>query len=88
MVGIRNVEFSAKKLVLGLDKSASLVYNISMRNTTKDNKMSKVYKIITSVKLDPKSKAYKKAIAKSKGMLTGSPDIYQTTGKFVDKISK
>ena len=56
-----------------------------MRNTTKDNKMSKVYKIITSVKLDPNSKAYKKAIAKSKGMLTGSPDIYQTTGKFVDK---
>ena len=49
--------------------------------------MNKVYQIITSVKLDPASKAYKKAIAKSKGMLTGSPDIYQTTGKFVDKIA-
>jgi hypothetical protein len=48
--------------------------------------MNKVYQIITSVKLDPASKAYKKAIAKSQGMLTGSPDIYQTTGKFVDKI--
>ena len=47
--------------------------------------MNKVYQIITSVKLDPNSKAYKKAIAKSKGMLTGSPDIYQTTGKFVVK---
>jgi hypothetical protein len=47
--------------------------------------MKKVFQIITSVKLDPKSNAYKKAIAKSKGMLTGSPDIYQTTGKFVDK---
>ena len=47
--------------------------------------MNKVYQIITSVKLDPASKAYKKAIAKSRGMLTGSPDIYQTTGKFVDK---
>ena len=48
--------------------------------------MNKVYKIITSVKLSPTSKAYKKAIAKSKGMLTGSPDIYQTTGKFVKKV--
>jgi hypothetical protein len=47
--------------------------------------MNKVYQIITSVKLDPTSKAYKKAIAKSQGMLTGSPDIYQTTGKFVVK---
>ena len=47
--------------------------------------MKKVFQIITSVKLDPKSKAYKKAIAKSQGMLTGSPDIYQTTGKFVIK---
>ena len=53
----------------------------------KDNRMNNVYKIMTSVKLDPNSKAYKKAIAKSKGMLTGSPDIYQTTGKFVDKIA-
>ena len=51
----------------------------------KVRKMNKVYQIITSVKLDPNSKAYKKAIAKSKGMLTGSPDIYQTTGKFVVK---
>ena len=49
----------------------------------RENKMSKVYQIMPSVKLDPKSKAYKKAIAK--GMFTGSPDIYQTTGKFVDK---
>jgi len=51
------------------------------------NKTNKVYQIITSVKLSPNSKAYKKAIAKSQGMLTGSPDIYQTTGKFVDKIA-
>ena len=47
--------------------------------------MNKVYQTMTGVKLDPKSKAYKKAIAKSQGMLTGNPDIYQTTGKFVDK---
>jgi hypothetical protein len=45
----------------------------------------KVYQIMTSVKLDSNSKAYKKAIAKSQGMLTGSPDIYACTGKFVDK---
>ena len=52
-----------------------------------DKKMNKVYQIITSIKLAPTSKAYKKAIAKSQGMLTGNPDIYQTTGKFVDKKS-
>jgi len=45
----------------------------------------RTYGIVTSVKLDPKSKAYKKAIAKSQGMLTGNPDIYQTTGKWFDK---
>ena len=31
---------------------------------------------IKSVKLDPNSKAYKKTIANSKGVLNGSPDIY------------
>jgi len=29
------------------------------------------------VKLSPNSKAFKKAIAKSKGVLNGSPDIWQ-----------
>ena len=43
MVDVRNPKVFAKKLVLGLDKSASLVYNISMKNkttSTKENKMS------------------------------------------------
>jgi len=80
MVDVRNIAFSAKKLVLGVDNTTNLWYNIIMKNKT-----NKVYQIITSVKLSPNSKAYKKAIAKSKGMLTGTPDIYQTTGKFVDK---
>ena len=34
---------------------------------------------ISSVKLNPNSKAYKKVIANSKGVLNGSPDIYQNT---------
>jgi len=37
-----------------------------------------------SVKLDPNSKAYKKTIAQSQGMLTGNPDIYQTTTKLMN----
>ena len=49
---------------------------------------TRTYVTVKSVKLDPNSKAYKKAIARSKGMLTGNPDIYQTTGKFVDKKAK
>ena len=39
---------------------------------------------IKSVKLDPNSKAYKKVIADSKGVLTGSPDIYQDTTKIMN----
>ena len=39
---------------------------------------------ISSVKLDPNSKAYKKAIAQSQGMLTGNPDIYQDTTKLMN----
>jgi hypothetical protein len=39
---------------------------------------------INSVKLDPNSKAYKKAIARSKGVLNGSPDIYQDTTKLMN----
>ena len=39
---------------------------------------------IKSVKLDPNSKAYKKAIADSKGVLNGSPDIYQDTTKIMN----
>ena len=39
---------------------------------------------IKSVKLDPNSKAYKKAIARSKGVLNGSPDIYQDTTKLMN----
>ena len=39
---------------------------------------------IKSVKLDPNSKAYKKTIADSQGMLTGNPDIYQTTTKLMN----
>ena len=81
MVGIRNPKVFAKKLVLGLDKTINLWYNNIMKNNTK-----KVYATITRIKLDPKSKAYKKAIAKSQGMLTGNPDIYQVTGKFIDKV--
>jgi hypothetical protein len=47
--------------------------------------MRKVYQAMNHVKLDPKSKAYKKAIAKSQGMLTGKPVIYQVTTKLVSK---
>ncbi|MAF24520.1 hypothetical protein CL634_02950 [bacterium] len=39
---------------------------------------------IKSVKLDPNSKAFKKVIADSKGVLNGSPDIWQTTTKLMD----
>ena len=39
---------------------------------------------IKSVKLDPNSKAYKKAIANSKGVLNGNPDIYQNTSKLMN----
>ena len=39
---------------------------------------------IKSVKLDPNSKAYKKVIADSKGVLNGSPDIYQDTTKIMN----
>jgi len=39
---------------------------------------------IKSVKLDPNSKAYKKAIANSKGVLNGNPDIYQNTTKLMN----
>jgi hypothetical protein len=39
---------------------------------------------IKSVKLDPNSKAYKKAIARSKGVLNGNPDIYQQTNKLMN----
>jgi len=39
---------------------------------------------IKSVKLDPNSKAYKKAIANSKGVLNGNPDIYQDTTKVMN----
>jgi len=39
---------------------------------------------IKSVKLDPNSKAYKKTIADSKGVLNGNPDIYQTTTKLMN----
>jgi len=51
-----------------------------MKNTTK-----KTYTITHLRKLSPDSKAYKKAIARSKGMLTGNPDIYQATGKMMLK---
>ena len=44
---------------------------------------------ISSVKLDPNSKAYKKAIANSKGVLNGNPDIYQNTSKLMNtKLAK
>ena len=39
---------------------------------------------IKSVKLDPNSKAYKKVIANSKGVLNGNPDIYQNTTKLMN----
>ena len=39
---------------------------------------------IKSVKLDPNSKAYKKVIADSNGVLNGSPDIYQDTTKIMN----
>ena len=40
--------------------------------------------ILNTVKLDPNSKAYKKTIANSQGMLTGNPDIYQDTTKLMN----
>ena len=44
---------------------------------------------IKSVKLDPNSKAYKKVIANSKGVLNGNPDIYQQTTKLMNtKIAR
>ena len=44
---------------------------------------------IKSVKLDPNSKAYKKVIANSKGVLNGNPDIYQQTTKLMNtKLAK
>ena len=39
---------------------------------------------IKSVKLDPNSKAYKKVIANSKGVLNSNPDIYQNTTKLMN----
>jgi hypothetical protein len=39
---------------------------------------------IKSVKLNPNSKAYKKVIANSKGVLNGNPDIYQNTTKLMN----
>jgi len=51
-----------------------------MKNTT-----NKVFKLIITGKLSPNSKAYKKTIANSQGMLTGKPDIYTTVTKLVDK---
>jgi hypothetical protein len=39
---------------------------------------------ISSVKLNPNSKAYKKVIANSKGVLNGNPDIYQNTTKLMN----
>ena len=47
--------------------------------------MNKVYTITHLRKLSPNSKAYKKTIAQSKGMLTGNPDIYQATTKMMPK---
>jgi len=69
-----------KKVNFGLDKSINLWYNTIMKNTT-----NKVYTITHLRKLSPSSKAYKKAIARSKGMLTGNPDIYQATSKMMPK---
>ncbi len=40
--------------------------------------------VINNVKLNPKSKAYKKTIANSKGVLNGNPDIYQNTSKLMN----
>ena len=55
-----------------MDKSKRMISGVNTRVTIK------------SVKLDPNSKAYKKAIARSKGVLNGSPDIYQDTTKLMN----
>ena len=55
-----------------MDKSKRMVSGVNTRVTIK------------SVKLDPNSKAYKKAIADSKGVLNGNPDIYQQTTKLMN----
>ena len=44
---------------------------------------SKTYQSAKMQKLSPSSKAYKAAYARNK--LTGNPDIYQCSGKWVDK---
>ena len=69
-----------KIIQIALDRINFLWYNTIMKNTTK-----KTYTITHLRKLSPNSKAYKKAIARSKGMLTGNPDIYQATGKMMLK---
>lgn len=57
-----------------------------------DRKMisgTKTLVTVGSVKLNPDSKAYKKAIVNSKGVLSGNPDIYQTTTKLMNtKIAR
>ena len=55
-----------------MDKSKRMISGVNTRVTIK------------SVKLDPNSKAYKKAIARSKGVLNSSPDIYQDTTKLMN----
>tara|TARA_R110000823_G_scaffold49191_1_gene124403 strand:- start:381 stop:581 length:201 start_codon:yes stop_codon:yes gene_type:complete len=55
-----------------MDKSKRMISGVNTRVTIK------------SVKLDPNSKAYKKVIADSKGVLNGSPDIYQDTTKLMN----
>ena len=55
-----------------MDKSKRMISGVNTRVTIK------------SVKLDPNSKAYKKVIADSKGVLNGSPDIYQDTTKIMN----
>jgi hypothetical protein len=49
LVDVRNPKVFAKKLVLGLDKSASLVYNISMRNKTTSTKENEMKDTITQL---------------------------------------
>ena len=55
-----------------MDKSKRMISGVNTRVTIK------------SVKLDPNSKAYKKAIVDSKGVLNGNPDIYQQTTKLMN----
>ena len=55
-----------------MDKSKRMISGVTTRVTIK------------SVKLDPNSKAYKKVIADSKGVLNGNPDIYQQTNKLMN----